>query len=534
MAKSTKSTKKKRTEKSSPKVASQSETVQETQFFSPVLRLLILGILFCAAFCIRAYHITEAPLGFHPGRQYNCAIIARSLYFEASKSIPEWRKQIARINRKGVVAGELPIMEFIASIAYRIAGGEHLWIPRLTSSIFWLIGGVILYLFTKEISSADAAVFSTAFYLFLPYGIIASRSFQPNPLMIMLLIISIWRIFCYYEQPSMRRLLIAAGLSAPALFIYPTSLFPVFGAFTFLSVYKYGIRKTIIGSKFWLFTVITILPCAMYFGHAIFVAGFLKGYSSAAFLPHLLLRSFFWKGWLNQIEKVVGLAALIGALLGVLMYRKGLAKVLMIGLWTGYFAYSLIFSYHSHTHDYYQLPLVPIVALSLGAIAALITNRLSQTCTRWHWRVPALVIIFFTVFLSIYKVQPKLFNPYFKHYVEIAKEIGAAVGHSTKTVFLTYAYGKPLRYHGEFSGYNWPNAGDFRSYALRGLPRLSAEERFNTGYSKDSPEYFIVTDFRAFQEQPDLKEFLTQNFPVLVNNRNYLIFDLGKSLRKDG
>ena len=109
MAKSTKSTKKKQTEKSSPKVASQSETVQETQFFSPVLRLLILGILFCVAFGIRAYHITEAPLGFHPGRQYNCAIIARSLYFEASKSIPEWRKQIARINRKGVVAGELPI-----------------------------------------------------------------------------------------------------------------------------------------------------------------------------------------------------------------------------------------------------------------------------------------------------------------------------------------------------------------------------------------------------------------------------------------
>lgn len=533
MAKSTKSTKKKQTEKSSPKVASQSETVQETQFFSPVLRLLILGILFCVAFGIRVYHINEAPLEFHPGRQYHCAIRARAFYFNASKSIPEWKKEIANINRQGL-SGELPIIEFIASIAYRIAGGEYLWIPRLMSSIFWLIGGAFLYLFVKKIFSADAAVFSTAFYLFLPYGIIASRSFQPNPLMIMILVISIMVIFRYYEQPSTRRLVAAASSSAFTLFIYPTSVFPIFGAFAFLAFYKYGIWRAVISSRFWLFTVITALPTAIYYFYVIFIAGFIRGYAGAAFLPHILLRSFFWKGWLNQIEKVVGLTALVGALLGILIFRKGLAKVLIIGLWTGYFAYSLIFSYHSHTHDYYQLPLVPIVALSLGAIAALITNRLSQTCTRWHWRVPALVIIFFAVFLSIYKVQPKLFNPYFKHYVEIAKEIGAAVGHSTKTIFLTYAYGKPLRYHGELCGRWWPSRGDFRSYALRGLPRLSAEERFNTIYSKDSPEYFIVTDFRAFQEQPDLKEFLTQNFPVLVNNRNYLIFDLKKSLKKDG
>lgn len=458
MAKSTKATKKKQTGKSFPKVASQSKTVQETQFFSPVLRLLILGILFCVAFGIRVYHINEAPLAFHPGRQYHCAIRARAFYFNASKSIPEWKKEIANINRQGL-SGEFPIIEFIASIAYRIAGGEYLWIPRLMSSIFWLIGGAFLYLFVKKIISADAAVFSTAFYLFLPYGIIASRSFQPNPLMIMMLVVSIMAIFRYYEQPSTRRLVTAAIVSASAFFIYPTSVFFIFGAFVFLAFYRYGVWRAIINSKFWLFAVITLLPTIIYYTYLIFIVGFLKGYAGGAFLPQILLRSFFWKGWLNQIEKVVGLTALIGALLGILMFRKGLAKVLMIGLWTGYFAYSLIFSYHSHTHDYYQLPLVPIVARSLGAIATLITNRLSQTCMRLHWRVPALAIILLAVFLSIYKVQPKLSHPHFKGLVEIAKEIGAATGHSASTIFLTHSYGKPLRYHGELGGKWWPNRG---------------------------------------------------------------------------
>lgn len=520
----------KRREKIKPRP--KSEIAQESQLFSPILRSLIIISLFITAFYVRLYHIDEPPLSFHPGRQYQCAIIARSLYLEASKSAPEWRRNIAKLNREQVPKRELPIVEFIASIAYRIAGAEHLWIPRLTSSIFWLIGGVALYLLVKEISSADAAIFSTAFYLFLPYSVIASRSFQPNPLMIMLLIFSLWAIFRYHKQPSTKRLLAAAFLSALALFVYPVSLFPVFAVFTFLSVYKYGIRKTIIGSRLWIFTVTSILPCAMYFGYALFIGEFIKGFSRAAFVPQLLLKSSFWKGWLYQIEKVFALPTLIGALLGVFMFRKA-AKAIVLGLLLSYVVYSLMFTYHIHTHDYYQLPLVPTVAISLAAIANVITKRLSQTCMRWYWRLPVLSVFIFAVFLSIYKVQPKLSYPYYKTRVAISKEIGDAVEHSGKTVFLAYDYGKPLRYHGELSGHNWPNAGDFKVYALTGQPELSAEQRFKTKYLKHSPEYFIVTDLSSYKQQPDLKKFLTGNFPLLVQNRNYLIFDLRQRLTAD-
>ena len=112
----------------------QPETSEQIQFLG--------AVLFIAAFCIRLYHIDDPPLDFHPGRQYQCALIARSMYLDASKSAPQWRVQLAKLNRERVPRMELPIIEFIASIAYRIAGGEHLWIPRLTSSIFckrWML-----------------------------------------------------------------------------------------------------------------------------------------------------------------------------------------------------------------------------------------------------------------------------------------------------------------------------------------------------------------------------------------------------------
>ena len=79
---------------------SQSETAQDTQFFSPALRLLIIGLLFITAFGIRLYRINEFPRNIHPGRPYHSIIMARGYYFENLKSIPEWQREVARVNEQ--------------------------------------------------------------------------------------------------------------------------------------------------------------------------------------------------------------------------------------------------------------------------------------------------------------------------------------------------------------------------------------------------------------------------------------------------
>ncbi len=124
----------------------QSGSVQEKQILpqKPILRLFIIGFLFITAFSIRLYHIDKPPLDFAHVRQYQSVKVARAYYFESLKSIPEWRRQVARLNMQRVILLEPRIVERIASFAYRIAGGEHLWIPRVLSSIFWLIRGIFL------------------------------------------------------------------------------------------------------------------------------------------------------------------------------------------------------------------------------------------------------------------------------------------------------------------------------------------------------------------------------------------------------
>ena len=503
-----------------------------TGLFSRELRFLLIGFLFITAFGIRLYRINEFPRNLHPGRPYHHIIIARGYYFENLKSIPASRRQVATINKEFRPAAEPRIVEHIAVLAYRIAGGEYLWIPRLLSSIFWLIGGGVLYLLVKKITSADAALFSLAFYLFLPYGVSASRSFMPHPLMVMMLMFSLLAIFRYYEQPSTPRFVIAAILSAIAMLIYPSALFPVFGAFLSLAFYKHGVWKAVISPKFLLFAIIALLPVAIHYSHILFSARYLGGHIQYSLSPGILLRSFFWRGWFGRIDNILGLPALIGALLGVFMARKGPPKALLIGLWLGYLVYVSIFNYHNATHSYYQIVFIPTVSLSLGPIGALVANRLSQTCTQWYWRVPVLAVILMAVFLQMYKVRQEMFNPNFEREIKIAKEIGRIVEYSTKTILLTEFHKSPFQYHGELSGQYWPRSGDFRARAMRGERIPTAEEQFKTLYLEHSPEYFIVTDFREYNAQRNLRNFLTQNFPVVVNNRNYLIFDLRKSLKE--
>ncbi len=518
----------------------QSGPTEEPQLFAaPIFRWVVIGLLFLSALGIRLYRINEPPLEFHPTRQYRSALIARGYYVEALNSVPTWRRQVAALNREREGIWEPPVMELLASRAYRVFGGERLWIPRALSSLFWLAAGICIYFIGKKIISTDAAVFSTAFFLLLPFGVYASRTFMPDPLMVMMLLISVLAIVRYYEEPSLRRLAFSAVLSALAVFIKPFSLFPICATFVSLAICENGIGKPITRQRLLMFTVITLGPPSVFYLYGIVIRGDLWNGPMQDFLPHLLLYPFFWKGWLRQIDEVVGLTALVGGLLGILLCRRGLPKALVAGLWIGYFVFGLVFTYTIHTHDYYHLQFIPIVALSLGPIGALVMKQLTRSRSL---RTTGMAILFCGVLLSMgitlySRAMPAAFGDHSirlsdarRGELGIAEEIGRYVGHSTATLFLAPHFGKALQYHGELSGFYWPGYADFKVEGLRGLREPSVKERFNEMLLKFSPEFFVVTELQEFEAQRDLREFLVRKFPILVQSDGYLIFDLRREL----
>lgn len=506
-------------------IESNSTQIGKLDFLKPRTHRLIIIILFVAAFGIRIFHINEPPLKFHPTRQYRSAIIARGYFFETQQSIPDWERNVATTNKDAESILEPPIMELLALLGYRIAGGEYLWIPRMLSVLIWLGGGVFLYNLAQDLISRDGAIFSTAFYLFLPYGISVSRSFQPDPLMVFLFLASIFAISRYNLQPSRTRLIIAALFSASAIIVRPICLFVIFSVFILASISRQGTRKTITDINLVLFGILSLLPATIFYINGIFFAGFLRSQAKGSFILNLFFSSAFWKGWLNQIKSVVGYDALVVALLGVFLFRRGIPKALLMGLWIGYVLFGLIFNYHIHTHDYYQVQFIPIIALSIAPIGVHIAGILVKSITHWHWRLALMGVLLFASFLYIKDMRWRLGSQDLRQ-VSIAQEIGLVTQHSTQTLFMTFAYGKPLKYHGEISGHEWPHEGDLQKEKIESKQEFTAEERLELLITQFSPEYFIVTDFKEFESQQDLNQYLMRTFPIISQTNDYVIFDL--------
>lgn len=497
-------------------------------FFSrrPLLLSFTLTVLFIASFCIRVYRITDPPLDFHPVRQYFGALVARSYYYSyLGPSAPQWMRTVAASQDPRTIA-EPPILEGMTLPLYCLAGGAHMWVPRLLSSLFWLLGGAPLYLLAKRIGSTDAAVVSTAFYLLLPYGVYASRTFMPNPLMVMMMLFSILMIARYSEGPTMRRAVIAAVVTGLTILVEPFPLFMTLGAFTTVAIQRQGLRKSLLDLRYWMFLIMAVSLTAMYYWYSIFFAR--KDTSGLSF--HIQAQYLFdplsYRYWLAHIQTVVGFGALILALLGVLMFRRGVARSLAIGLWGGYIVYGVVFIYHMRTHDYYQLLLVPVVAICLGPVGGLVLARLDRIATHWRMRAAVLSVLALAVILALGVSASELGRQDFDHQVRIYEEVGEAVHHSTNTVYLTEHYGFALEYHGWLSGKNWPSAAYERAYGLPGLSDVDAEERFLADYAGSSPEYFIITNLKDYEEQADLRSYLTQNFPMTAQTEDYLVFDL--------
>ena len=214
---------------------------QLSHFKKPVVQYIVIFILLISAFSVRLYHINRPPLDFTPTRQFQSAHIARGIYFNSNEMISESRRQIANLNMERIgLLLEPRIIENLAVLGYRIAGSEILWLPRVLSSIFWTIGGFFLFLIARRISSVGSAFFAVMFYLFLPYSISASRSFQPDSMMVMMMLASIYTVLWYFEKPSILRILISAVVSSVAILIKPYCLFPIWTVFVFMSIHHKG------------------------------------------------------------------------------------------------------------------------------------------------------------------------------------------------------------------------------------------------------------------------------------------------------
>ena len=398
------------------------------------------------------------------------------------------------------------------------------------SIIFWLAAGAFIYLLARDLVSPDGGIVAAAFFLFLPYGVRASRSFQPDPLMIMMFTASISAVYNYYVRPSRNWLTAACVLSAIAVLIKPVCLFPIFGAFFMIRIPARNLRKIFFRPDLYIFAAACVLPTILYYGYGIYTGGMLMNQANFIFMPGLLKEPFFWKGWLKMVSRVVGLWPVAISLVGIALMSSNIKRFFLIGLWAGYFLHGLYFTFHIHTHDYYQLIPVPIVALALGQTASVLLRNLASR--EMGWRIAIWFLFACSILFTLRESMLSLNDAGFDRQVRIYEEIGDKVGHSTNVLTLDKNYGNALMYHGKvvaLEEWQWPVTYDLNFGDSAGLSYKRGRKLLDEKISERSPQYFIITSMEDFELQSDLKDALNEGYRVVAQTPDYAIYGLRKS-----
>ena len=497
--------------------------------FSPIgwnniWRLSVLILIFLLSAILRLRNIT-AP-GEQVEREYTSAVFARAFYFENNPSIEKWRQELARTVMENQPVLEPPLTDYLVSLIYRLMEREVLWYARFLTSCFWLVGGIFLYLLVKDLLNADGALVATAYYLLVPSGILLSRSFQPDALMMMLFLISLYFILRYFNKPSLQRLLIAALLTGITLLLRPLVLFALMCVFLSLSIYQKRTWKVVFDRQFVIFILVSLFLPIAYYGYGIFIAGYMRWKITTSFLPDLYLYKEFWKNWFYLVANEINYPALLVALPGFWLLPKGRIRAFAFGLVLGYVIFGLLFTMHIHTHPYYHIQLLPLIGICIAPIIIQGINALRNTGSKFWW-LPVLGVAMVILIYGYLQVKDFTDSLVFEN-PDTSREIGEIVKHSQRTVFLAYHYGLPLEYYGELSGSYWPRSIDYYLVRPKGVKELSVQERLNNlGYK---PDYFIITHFKEYStHHQDLQTYLVNNCSLLAQTEQYLIYNACKA-----
>ena len=488
----------------------------------------MLVLLLIAGFSIRLVGIDNSRISFHPTRQYLGLRVARWEYLHHQDNVAPEVRQAAKANARNSPTLEPRLLETVVAAGYRLLGSERLWLAGVLSSLLWILGGASLFLLARRLASELAAWMAVFIHLFLPFGIVGSRTFQPDPMMVAAVLAYLLALLLHVDRPTRSRWLWVAGVGALAIVVKPVAVFFVVGAFVAMTPVR-G-QKALLSRTSMLFVAGLLLPGIAYYGYQIGSGGAVAGSVDVSFVPHLYTEQAYWQEWWRFADDVASWPLLFVAIGSVSLARRREARFLMTGLVASYVIYGLVFNHHIHTHDYYSLILVPLVGLGAGIAvdAAAVQARSMELfpMVRVVAAGSALVLGVALVGDDVTRVRRQP-TPTPRDLERRYEAIGTAVGHSTRAVMLTPDYGYSLSFHGNLAGTAWPTRHDYAAAVLRGERVLSPEEVMAS--VAPEPEWFVVMNLDELDHQPGLKELLARVGTVAAEGEDYRVYDLRRT-----
>ena len=501
----------------------------------------ILFLLLFFAGLVRLYRFDSPVADWHSWRQADTSAVSRNFVkhgfdllhprFDDLSNVPSGKD-----NPQGYRFVEFPLYNVLQASAFMLFGVFSLeqW-GRIVTILSSLLSVVFVFLIVRKHAGEVAGLLSAFFFGFLPFNIYYGRTILPDTMMVMARFVGIYFFSQWIAESEKRRpeadrpldekaksekpqsnmqnifFFVSLFFSASALLLKPYAVFfmlpMVVQGYTNLG---FGmVRKW----QLWLFAIISLLPLILW---RIWMAQFPEGIPANAWLFNggniRFKGSFFYWLFAERLSKIIlgyfGTAILVIGVLTVFAknHEEKLRKSSTLYLCSFIFAsllYLTVFARGNIQHDYYQILIIPTIAIFLGIGGSYLVSQAREHFSLYASRSIFVVCTTFLFLFSWYHVRD-----YFNINNGVIVEAGKAVDQNTPQnakVLAPYNGDTTLLYH--------TNRQGWASY------QHSLEEMIAIG-----ADFLIIVDPAESDRQ------IAKRFVTVTSTEQYVLLDLSKPL----
>lgn len=165
----------------------------------------------------------------------------------------------------GYAEAEFQLQPFLTALLYANFG-ESVWLGRLVSLIFAMLGLWFFCLLVHRVVGARAAIFSLAFLAFTPLHLRYSTAFMPEATASCFCVAALFYFQCWLDEQAKRFLWRAGVATALAILVKPTAA--LLGPIFFLLLFRRERWRFLLRAEVWAFALISSLPGLAWYWHA--------------------------------------------------------------------------------------------------------------------------------------------------------------------------------------------------------------------------------------------------------------------------
>lgn len=379
------------------------------------LEILALFLIILGAFVVRLYKF-NAPIGdWHSWRQSDTSSVSRNFvrngFDVLNPKFDDLSKGVSLIdNPQGYRYVEFPIYNVMQAAGFKYLGYFTLeqW-GRLITIFSTLASIVFIYLLVKRHINATSALFAAFFFGFIPYSIYYGRTILPDQTMVTTVLAGIYFFDLWINTPKLKvydyRFILVLVFTISALLLKPFALFFTL-PMMYLAFEKFG-KSFVKKWQLWVFLILSLTPLGFW---QVFMRQHPEGIPRNDWLFNgngIRFKGAFFH-WLfgERIGQLIlgyfGLPIMILGILRKVSQREGFIFYTFI---LSSLAFMTVVATGNIQHDYYQILIIPTLAVFFGKGADMIIKNVSGVFSKYMSLVTLFVCIAFMFAFSWFEIR---------------------------------------------------------------------------------------------------------------------------------